>query len=196
MLRDRPHLCNLMPRRKDARRLQADPDHEPDLYLLSRILPLDDSITPTQESLRDVHRPYPREICSSNVVFSTHTAASTKGTPATEQQWPPNQQLSPFYCPSTGISQSLSISQHPLYQAFSPTQPPRPVASISPEDPPTMQPLALPMVAALLATTTSNPPSLANLPKSPYTSSISSPAPLELLITEMLMERWLTRQPK
>uniref|UniRef100_A0A7S3KYR0 HSF-type DNA-binding domain-containing protein n=1 Tax=Amphora coffeiformis TaxID=265554 RepID=A0A7S3KYR0_9STRA len=34
MLKGRPHLCKFMPRCRDARRLNADPDHEPNFYKL------------------------------------------------------------------------------------------------------------------------------------------------------------------
>ena len=42
MLRGRFHLCDFMPRSKDARRLDADPDNEPNFYNVSEIFPLDD----------------------------------------------------------------------------------------------------------------------------------------------------------
>lgn len=41
ILRGRPHLTVYMPRRKDARRLVADPSNEVDLYKISRQYPLD-----------------------------------------------------------------------------------------------------------------------------------------------------------
>mmetsp|Transcript_14739 Transcript_14739/g.28004 ORF Transcript_14739/g.28004 Transcript_14739/m.28004 type:complete len:314 (+) Transcript_14739:58-999(+) len=44
MLKDRPHLCQYMPKRKDARRLVADPANEPHFYMISRKYPLDGSI--------------------------------------------------------------------------------------------------------------------------------------------------------
>lgn len=37
MLRGRPHLCQFMPRCRDARRLAADPNHEPDFYAINRM---------------------------------------------------------------------------------------------------------------------------------------------------------------
>ena len=43
MLKDRKHLCQYMPRRKDARRLVADPTNEPNFYLISQRYPLDES---------------------------------------------------------------------------------------------------------------------------------------------------------
>ena len=45
MLKDRPHLCQYMPRRKDARRLVADPQNEPNFYRISRQYPLDGDTT-------------------------------------------------------------------------------------------------------------------------------------------------------
>ena len=41
MLKDRPHLCQYMPPCKDARRLVADPNNEPNFYRISRQYPLD-----------------------------------------------------------------------------------------------------------------------------------------------------------
>ena len=40
MLKDRPHLCQYMPKRKDARRLVADPVNEPDFYKITQEHPL------------------------------------------------------------------------------------------------------------------------------------------------------------
>ena len=44
MLRDRPHLCQYMPKRKDARRLVADPANEPHFYMISRQYPLEGAV--------------------------------------------------------------------------------------------------------------------------------------------------------
>ena len=41
MLKDRPHLCRYMPRAKDARRLVADPQSEPNFYRIPRLDPSD-----------------------------------------------------------------------------------------------------------------------------------------------------------
>ena len=41
MLKGRPHLCQYMPKRKDARRLVADPDNEPNFYKITEQFPLD-----------------------------------------------------------------------------------------------------------------------------------------------------------
>ena len=40
MLKDRPHLCQYMPKRRDARRLVADPGNEPNFYKISEENPL------------------------------------------------------------------------------------------------------------------------------------------------------------
>ena len=40
MLKDRPHLCQFMPKAKDARRLVADPTNEPNFYKISQEYPL------------------------------------------------------------------------------------------------------------------------------------------------------------
>ena len=40
MLQGRPHLCRYMPRTKDARRIVADPDNEPNFYRISQMYPL------------------------------------------------------------------------------------------------------------------------------------------------------------
>ena len=52
MLKGRPHLCQYMPPCKDARRLVADPDNEPNFYRISRQYPLDGS-TPLVEDTAD-----------------------------------------------------------------------------------------------------------------------------------------------
>ena len=116
MLRDRPHLCNFMPRRKDARRLPPDPDHEPDLYLLSRILPIHESNKPTGELLLDVHRPYPRESGGTSDIPLSHAAAASIDTPAAEQQQPSPNRLSISFPPAS------ALLQNSLYQTFPPTQ--------------------------------------------------------------------------
>ena len=42
MLRGRFHLCQYMPPKRDARRLVADPDNEPDFYRISETFPVDE----------------------------------------------------------------------------------------------------------------------------------------------------------
>ena len=50
MLRGRSHLCDFMPRSKDARRLDADPANEPDFYSITEIFPLDNPSVVTWSS--------------------------------------------------------------------------------------------------------------------------------------------------
>ena len=42
MLKDRPHLCRYMPRCKNARRIVADPDNEPNFYNIGQLFPLEE----------------------------------------------------------------------------------------------------------------------------------------------------------
>jgi hypothetical protein len=42
MLRGLPHLCKYMPKSKDARRLIADPENEPNFYVVTKNFPLPD----------------------------------------------------------------------------------------------------------------------------------------------------------
>ena len=46
MLRGHSHLCQFMPRCRDARRLSADPDNEPDFYCINQIVGAPDSKGP------------------------------------------------------------------------------------------------------------------------------------------------------
>lgn len=73
MLRDRAHLCDYMPRCKDARRLQADPEHEPDLYVLSRVLPLDGTAPPAVTDLEEIANVVPRAARRTNTSNTTMT---------------------------------------------------------------------------------------------------------------------------
>lgn len=51
MLKGRPHLCQYMPRRKDARRQVADPTNEPNFYAISSRYPLTETPRNATETL-------------------------------------------------------------------------------------------------------------------------------------------------
>ena len=79
MLRDRPHLCQYMPPRRDARRLTADPDHEPDFYRISVLFPLSSSSKEEEDGVRpDPVVPDMQDIIS----ISSSSVAPTSQTPS------------------------------------------------------------------------------------------------------------------
>lgn len=73
MLKGRFYLCQYMPRRKDARRLVADPDNEPDFYLISKRFPLEDIPTPTPAAVGQSIVP--------NVAVSTDSSGTSSHAP-------------------------------------------------------------------------------------------------------------------
>ena len=74
MLRDRPHLCQYMPKRKDARRLVADPANEPHFYMISRQYPLDGYIP--DDKIKDTAvEEHAQSNCARAVPAGVHVAA-------------------------------------------------------------------------------------------------------------------------
>mmetsp|Transcript_377 Transcript_377/g.800 ORF Transcript_377/g.800 Transcript_377/m.800 type:complete len:309 (-) Transcript_377:2728-3654(-) len=65
MLKGRPHLCQYMPPCKDARRLVADPENEPNFYRICRQYPLDGSAPFVEDAADDL--PHAKRIRSDSV---------------------------------------------------------------------------------------------------------------------------------
>lgn len=94
MLRGRLHLCDFMPRSKDARRLDADPANEPDFYSITEIFPLDNPSVATSSSA--VAPPIPTDLEDSKPRGRKSKRKQVSNPPPEQQRpSPPHQQRQP-----------------------------------------------------------------------------------------------------
>eukprot|EP00977_Amphora_coffeiformis_P003360 scaffold621_cov157-Amphora_coffeaeformis.AAC.2 len=90
MLKDRPHLCQYMPRAKDARRVVADPQNEPNLYHITELYPLNTTARSSKHRI-PVHLTQPK-VVTSTMLPSTVSKSVT----------PPS--TSPASLPTSGVT--------------------------------------------------------------------------------------------
>lgn len=154
MLRGRPWLTGHMPKSKDARRLDADPDNEPDFYVISEKYPVEEPSPAVPAGASNQANSAAGNIISPSPPLDTGTLGSLlsamQGAQTTQPARPVVQQAVPpqtVTAPQAPLEQLVALASSMNTSAPAPP-PPTPMASGSPDLTGVLQALAVAMGGA------------------------------------------------